>query len=79
MIAKISWDYHRGAKELGFLFWKSWYVSADTSLSVATADPAYWELEDFECFSGKVWEGGFIKINDESQQPIQAIGTKSMF
>ena len=39
----------------------------------------YWELEDFKCFSGKIWEGGFIKINDESQQLIQAIGSKSFW
>ena len=54
-------------------------VHADDSVSIAIADPMYWELEDFECFSGKLWEGGFIKINDESQQPIQAIGSKSLF
>ena len=54
-------------------------VHADDSVSIATADPVYWELEDFECFSGKLWEGGFIKINDESQQLIQAIGSESLF
>ena len=37
------------------------------------------ELEDFECFSSKLWKGGFIKVNDESQQPIQAIGSESLF
>ena len=41
-------------------------VRADESMSIATADLVYWELEDFECFSGKLWEGGFIKVNDES-------------
>ena len=45
-------------------------VHADDSVSIATADPMYWELEDFEWFSVKLWEGGFIKINDESQQLI---------
>ena len=25
-------------------------VRADESVSIATADPVYWELEDFECF-----------------------------
>ena len=54
-------------------------VHADESVSIATADPMYWELEDFECFSGKLWEGGFIKINNESQQLIQAISSKSLF
>ena len=52
-------------------------VCADESVSIATADPVYWELEDFKCFSSKLWEGGFIRISDESQQPIQAIGSKS--
>ena len=54
-------------------------VCADESVSIAIADPIYWELEDFECFSSKLWEGGFIKISDESQQPIQAIGSESLF
>ena len=42
-------------------------VRADESVSIATADPVYWELEDFECFFGKLWEGGFIKISNEGQ------------
>ena len=54
-------------------------VHADDSMSIVTANPMYWELEDFECFSSKLWEGGFIKINDESQQPIQAVGSKCLF
>ena len=54
-------------------------VHADDYVSIATVDPLYWELEDFERFPGKLWEGGFIKINDESQQPIQAVGSKSLF
>ena len=54
-------------------------VRADESVSIATVNPVFWELEDFECFSGKLWKGGFIKINNEGQQPIQAIGSKSLF
>jgi hypothetical protein len=54
-------------------------VQADTSVSVTTTDLAYWEFEDCECFSSKVWEGGIIKINDDRQQLIQAIGSKSVF
>ena len=54
-------------------------VHADDSMSIATTDQMYWELEDFECFSGKRWEGDFIRINDEGQQPIQAIGSESLF
>ena len=42
-------------------------VCTDESVSITIVDPVYWELEDFECFSSKLWEGGFIKINDESQ------------
>jgi hypothetical protein len=42
-------------------------VHADDSVNVATTDPACWELSDFECFSGKTWEGGVIKIYDDSQ------------
>ena len=48
-------------------------VRADESVSIATTDPVYWQLEDFECFSS------FIKISDESQQPIQEIGSESLF
>ena len=54
-------------------------VRADESVSVATTDPVFWEQGDFECFSGKAWEGGFIKISNESQQPMQAIGSESLF
>ena len=54
-------------------------VHADDSVSIAIADPMFWELEDFECFLGKQWEGGFIRIIDEGQQPIQAVGSESLF
>ena len=54
-------------------------VHADESMSIATADPVFWELGDFECISGKLWEGGFIKISNESQQLMQAIGSESLF
>ena len=54
-------------------------VHANDYVSIAIADPMYWELEDLECFSSKLWEGGFIKVNNESQQPIQAVGSESLF
>jgi len=54
-------------------------VCADESLNIATGDPVYWKLEDFECFCSKLWEGGFIKISNEGQQSIQAIGSESLF
>ena len=53
-------------------------VHANESVSIATADPVFWELGDFEYFSGKSRKGGFIKISNESQQPMQAIGSKSL-
>ena len=54
-------------------------VLADDSVSIATADPMYWELEDFECFSSKLWEGGFIKISNEGQQPIKQSALRVCF
>ena len=54
-------------------------VRADESMSIATTDLVFWELGDFECFSGKLWEGGFIKISNESQHLMQAISSKSLF
>ena len=53
-------------------------VHADESVSIATADPVFWELGDFECSSGKLWERGFIRINDESQQSIQAASFENL-
>ena len=53
-------------------------VHTDEFVSVATANLVFWELGDFECFSSKIWEGGFIRINNESQQPIQAVGFENL-
>ena len=53
-------------------------VCADESISVATTDLVFWKLGDFECFSSKIWEGGFIRVNNESQQPIQAVGFENL-
>ena len=53
-------------------------VRADESGSVAIADLVFWELGDFECFSGKIWEGGFIRISNESQQLIQVVGFENL-
>ena len=54
-------------------------VRVDESMSIAIADLVFWELGDIECFSGNLWEGGFIKISNESQQPIQAVGFENLF
>jgi hypothetical protein len=54
-------------------------VHADDSVSIAMVSPMFWELDDFECFSGKLWEGGFIRISSEGQQLTEAIGSESLF
>ena len=54
-------------------------VRADESMSIAIVDLVFWELGDFKCLSSKTWEGGFIRINNEGQQPIQAISSESLF
>jgi hypothetical protein len=54
-------------------------VHADDSVSVATAEPAYWEYDNVDCFSGKVWEVGPVNALNEDQQPIQAVGSNSNF
>ena len=47
-------------------------VRADEIMSIATADPIYWELEDFKCFSSKLWKGASLrsvmKANSRSKQ-----------
>jgi hypothetical protein len=35
-------------------------VSADTTVSIATADASAWEFDGIECLSGKAWEGEFL-------------------
>lgn len=50
-------------------------VHADNSVSVAASEPEYWEFEYLECFSGKEWEAGPVKIHNRDQQPIQAAGS----
>ena len=54
-------------------------VCANESVSIVIVDLVFWELGDFECLSGKTQEGGFIRINNEGQQPVQAIGSESLF
>ena len=49
---------------------KTKVLISTSSKEIAIVDPVYWELEDFKCFFGKLWEGGFIKISNEGQQPI---------
>ena len=58
---------------------KTKVLISTSSKEIAIVDPVYWELEDFKCFSVKLWEGDFIKISNEGQQPIQGIGSESLF
>ena len=53
-------------------------VHADESINIAIANLVFWELGDFKCFSSKIREGGFIRVNNESQQPIQAVDFKNL-
>jgi hypothetical protein len=54
-------------------------VSADTTVSVSTANTPAWEIEGAECLSGKVWEGDFLQMSDQGLKPIQEIGSESLF
>ena len=36
-------------------------VHVDDSVSIAIADPMYWELEDFECFSANYGKEASLK------------------
>jgi hypothetical protein len=54
-------------------------VPRDSSVSVAYVYPDEWNFEGVECFSRKIHEGDIIKIFDDDQQPIQAIGSESFY
>ena len=47
-------------------------VHDDDSVSIATADPMYWELEDFKCFLASDRKeaslGSMMKTNSRSEQ-----------
>jgi hypothetical protein len=54
-------------------------VQADDSVSVANVEPAFWEYQDIDCFSGKDWGEGPVEPVSSDQQPIQAVGSYSNF
>jgi hypothetical protein len=54
-------------------------VHADDSVSVAATEPAYWEYDGVDCFSGRVWEEGPVNVFNMDQQLIQAVGSQSNF
>jgi hypothetical protein len=54
-------------------------VQADDSASVTNVDPAFWEYQCIDCFSGKYWGEGPVEPISSDQQPIQAVGSYSNF
>jgi hypothetical protein len=54
-------------------------VQADDSVSVANMEPAFWEYQGIDCFSGKDWGEGPVEPVSSDQQPIQADGSYSNF
>jgi hypothetical protein len=54
-------------------------VQADDSVSVANVEPAFWEYQGIDCFSGKDWGEGLVEPVSSDQQPIQAVGSYSNF
>jgi hypothetical protein len=42
-------------------------VQADTSVTIAAANPTGWNFKGIECFSDKTWEEDVINISDDSQ------------
>jgi hypothetical protein len=54
-------------------------VQADDSVSVANMEPAFWEYQGIDCFSGKDWGEGPVEPVSSDQQPIQAVGSYSNF
>jgi hypothetical protein len=54
-------------------------VQADDSVSVANVEPAFWEYQGIDCFSGKDWGEGPIEPVSSDQQPILVVGSYSNF
>jgi hypothetical protein len=54
-------------------------IQADDSMSVANVEPAFWEYQGIDCFSGKDWGEGPVELVSSDQQPIQAVGSYSNF
>jgi hypothetical protein len=54
-------------------------VQADDSVSVTNVEPAFWEYQGIDCFSGKDWGEGPVEPVSSDQQPIQAVGSYSNF
>uniref|UniRef100_A0A0A9CRF3 Peptidase A2 domain-containing protein n=1 Tax=Arundo donax TaxID=35708 RepID=A0A0A9CRF3_ARUDO len=51
-------------------------VSADKAVSVASADPSPWQIDDMECLSGKTWEGNYVKVTNQGLEVVDEINSK---
>jgi hypothetical protein len=54
-------------------------VQANDSVSIANVEPAFWEYQGIDCFSGKDWGAASVEPVNNDQQPIQAVGSYSNF
>jgi hypothetical protein len=54
-------------------------VQADDSVSLANVEPAFWEYQGIDCFSGKDWGEGPVEPVSSDQQPIQVVVSYSNF
>jgi hypothetical protein len=54
-------------------------VLADDLVSVANMEPAFWEYQGIDCFSGKDCGEGPVEPVSIDQQPIQAVGSYTNF
>jgi hypothetical protein len=54
-------------------------VQADDSVSVANVEPAFWEYQGIDCFSGKDWGEGPVEPVSSDQQSIQAVDSYNNF
>jgi hypothetical protein len=54
-------------------------VQVDDLVSVANVEPAFWEYQGIDCFSGKDRGEGPVEPVSSDQQPIQAVSSYSNF
>lgn len=54
-------------------------VSADTTVSITTADAPAGEFDGIECLLGKAWEGEFLQMSDLGLKSIQTVSSDSLF
>jgi hypothetical protein len=52
-------------------------VQADDSVSVANVEPAFWEYQGIDCFSGKDWGEGPVEPVVDAKSALSANHTAS--